>query len=77
VLKCRDVSELATDYAEGALPPGRRFAVRFHLAFCRMCRAYLDQLEKTRRLLAGQALAAPPPEVEDRLLSSLRPAQGD
>jgi anti-sigma factor RsiW len=77
MLKCRDISELATDYAEGALPLGRRLAVRFHLAFCRMCRAYIDQFEKTRRLLAGQALAAPPPEVENRLLSSLRPAHGD
>lgn len=77
MLKCRDISELATDYAEGALPPGRRFAMRFHLAFCRMCRAYMDQLEKTRRLLAGQALAGPPPEVEDRLVATLRTTSGD
>jgi anti-sigma factor RsiW len=77
VLKCHDISELATDYAEGVLPPGRRFAMRFHLAFCRMCRAYIDQLEKTRRLLAGQALEGPPAEVEDRLVATLRPTPGD
>ena len=77
MLKCRDISELATDYQEGALAPGRRVAMRFHLMFCRMCRAYLDQLDKTRRLLAGQALDPPPPELEERLLAARRPSPGE
>ena len=56
VLKCRDIADLSTDYTEGTLPPGRRIAVGFHLLLCRMCRTYLDQLAKTRHLLAGRPL---------------------
>ncbi len=56
VLKCRDIADLSTEYTEGTLPPGRRIAFGFHLLLCRMCRTYLDQLAKTRRLLAGRPL---------------------
>jgi anti-sigma factor RsiW len=76
VLKCRDVSELATDYMEGALPAHRRLAVRLHLMLCAMCRNYLDQLHKTRRLLADRPMPPPPPEVEERLLAA-RPRPGE
>ena len=72
MLKCRDISELATDFSEGALPPGRRLAMRFHLFICRMCRDYLDQLAKTRVLMSQRALAAPSAEAEERLLAGLR-----
>ena len=34
MLKCRDVTELTTEYMEGALPPARWLAVRFHFAIC-------------------------------------------
>lgn len=69
MLKCRDVSEMETDYAEGALPAGRKMALRLHLLLCGMCRAYFDQMAKTRRFLGGRPLAAPPAEVEDRILA--------
>ena len=75
MLKCDAVTELVTDYAEGALPCGTRFGVRLHLMMCAMCRRYLDQVAKTRRLLRGRALGAPPPGMEDRVLSRL--ARGD
>ena len=60
MLKCRDITELATDYTEGALPLRRRLAFGLHLAMCSMCRAYMDQLDKARRLLAGRGLDTPP-----------------
>ncbi len=59
MLKCRDITELATDYTEGALPLRRRLSFGLHLAMCAMCRAYMDQLEKARRLLAGRGLDTP------------------
>ena len=67
MLKCRDVSELATDYMERALPWHTWLGVRMHLFLCDMCRAYIDQLRKTASLLHGQPLPPPPAEVEDRL----------
>ncbi len=73
VLTCRDVTEHATDYMEGALPVRTRFAVRLHLALCRMCRAYLEQLRRTAALLRGRGLSAPPAEVEARIVARAKP----
>jgi hypothetical protein len=70
VLKCREVSELATDYMEHALPVRQWLGVRFHLFLCDMCRAYIDQLRKTAALLHGRPLPPPPPEVEANLASA-------
>ena len=70
MLKCRDVSELTTDYLEGKLPVMTWFGVRWHLVICSMCRAYLDQLEKTMRLLGRGTLPAPDPATEARLLEA-------
>ena len=67
MLKCRDVSELATDYMERALPWRQWLGVRLHLLLCDMCRAYIDQLRKTAALLRGRVLSDPPAEVEERL----------
>jgi predicted anti-sigma-YlaC factor YlaD len=67
VLKCRDVSELATDYMGRALPVRVWLGVRVHLFLCSMCRAYIDQLRRTAALLHGRALPPPPPEVEAHL----------
>ena len=70
VLKCRDVTELATDYAEAALPPTRWLAVRWHLALCRNCRAFFGQMRRTSDLLSRIRLPTPP-DAEDRVVGML------
>jgi hypothetical protein len=70
VLKCREVTELATEYQEGALPARDWLGMRWHLLICSMCRAYLDQLDKTRRLLNGKPMPPPAPEVEAHLVAA-------
>ena len=72
LLTCREVTEHATDYMEGALPARRRLAVRLHLALCRMCRAYLTQLQRTAALLRGRPLPPPPAEVEETILRRIK-----
>lgn len=74
--KCREMTELSTDYLEGALPPMAWLAARWHLAICSVCRAYYDQIAKTRRLLRGRAVAGVPADVEARLLAA-RPFKPD
>ncbi len=64
---CRDMSELATDYMEGALPWRARFAAWRHLRICGMCRAYYDQLARLRRLLARM----PAPPAADALVAEV------
>ena len=72
-MRCQDVSEKATDYMEGALPLRQWLAMRWHLLRCSMCRAYLDQLRKTTRLLGIGRLPPPSPERERELLAAARP----
>jgi len=71
MLKCRDFSELASDYMEGDLAPRAWLAVRWHLMLCGMCRNYLDQLRKTTRLLHGGTLPPPDAAAEARLLAAV------
>ncbi|WP_137152699.1 zf-HC2 domain-containing protein [Devosia sp. FKR38] len=69
MLSCRELSETATDYLEGALTLRQRVGVTMHLLMCKHCRAYVDQLAKTVSLLkSGQAeqdMAEPDPGVID------------
>lgn len=65
---CRDMSELATDYMERALPWRVFLGAWWHLRLCAMCRAYYDQLGKLRRLLGRSRLPGPAPEVEATIL---------
>jgi len=71
VLRCRDVPDLATALMEGGLPLRTRLGLRVHLAMCSMCRAYLDQLRKTRALLARRPLAPPSAAEEEALLARI------
>jgi len=72
---CRDMSELATDYTERALPWRAFLGAWWHLRQCRMCRAYYDQLARLRRLVGRTTLPGPSPEVEAAVLAA-RPQDG-
>jgi predicted anti-sigma-YlaC factor YlaD len=71
--KCREMSELVTDYMEQALPWERRIPVWWHLRLCSLCRAYYDQLAKLSSLLRARALPGPDADRELALLAALRP----
>ncbi|MEI7713241.1 MAG: hypothetical protein WCI94_17525 [Rhodospirillales bacterium] len=65
------MSELATDYLEGALPWHVRLRARLHLMLCHACRRYYDQMRRTVRFLSRAPHNAPPPEVEQRILDAV------
>jgi predicted anti-sigma-YlaC factor YlaD len=72
---CREFSELATDYLEGALPGETLELVEEHLAMCDWCRDYAHQIEATAHALGAApeaAGAAPPVETLDALLGAFR-----
>jgi len=68
---CRDVSELATDYMERALPLRESLGVRFHLSRCVACRTYIQQLQKTVALLRGRKLGEPPAGLTERVVAAV------
>jgi len=71
LLKCRDLADRASDLIEGGLPLGMRLRLRLHLAMCGMCRAYLDQMRRTRALMAGRGMDGMERAEEDALIGKL------
>jgi hypothetical protein len=72
LLRCRDVTELATGYMDHTLPLRSRLAMRLHLSLCIACRTYMDQLKKTVGLLRDRPLGPPPPGLTERVIAEAR-----
>jgi anti-sigma factor RsiW len=71
MLTCRDVTELTTEYLEGALPLHRRLGLRFHLAYCSFCRRHLAQVRATVSMLRNLPPAPLSPKREDELVEAI------
>ena len=71
-MTCRELSEIVTDYLEGAMPLQDRIRFDLHLAVCPECRRYVEQMQRTVTSL-GRVPAEPiAPEVEAKLLERFR-----
>ena len=66
MLKCREVTAMASDWLDGELTTSERFKVRFHLMMCRHCRNLVDGLATTQHILAQRVEAEAP--IPDQLL---------
>jgi len=71
-LSCQELVELVTDYLEGALSPGEHRRFEEHVGPCVGCRAYLDQMRTTIRLLGRLPDGALDPRAEALLLDAFR-----
>jgi anti-sigma factor RsiW len=71
-MTCEELSEIVTDYLEGAMPLGERVRFDSHLAVCPECRRYVQQMKQTVETLGHLPPAPIPPEVEAKLLESFR-----
>ncbi len=50
MLRCREVAERASLLIDGELGPLQRLNMRLHLAMCRGCKAFVEQLRITQDL---------------------------
>jgi anti-sigma factor RsiW len=71
-LSCREVVELVTEYLEDALPAEERAVVESHLAGCKKCEAYLDQIRTTIRLVGHVDAASLSAEARRDLVVAFR-----
>ena len=71
-ITCQELTEVLTDYLEGAMPPDERAAFEAHLALCEGCVHYLTQMRQTiesvRELQPAHVEATAP----DDLLAAFR-----
>jgi anti-sigma factor RsiW len=71
-LTCREFVEIVTAYLEGTMPPGERARFETHLAGCRHCATYFDQMRLTIRALGRLTENTLPPDVKDDLFQMFR-----
>ena len=67
-LTCKELVEIVTEYLEGTLSLDERARFEAHLAPCRGCTAYLDQMRKTVTLVGHLSEEAIPEESKRELL---------
>jgi anti-sigma factor RsiW len=71
-LTCRQLVELVTEYFEGALSPAERSRFEEHVMSCPPCRAHLEQMRATMRLLGGIPEESLSPDAEATLVAAFR-----
>lgn len=71
-LTCQELVELVTAYVEGALPAAQQARFEEHLAGCRGCRTYMEQMRQTIRAVGVLTAAALPTEAQQTLLATFR-----
>jgi anti-sigma factor RsiW len=71
-MTCQELVELVTDYLEGALSTRDRERFEGHIAQCRHCTAYLDQMRITIRVLGRLPAETLSPAVRAELLETFR-----
>jgi anti-sigma factor RsiW len=71
-MSCRELVELVTGYLEGTLAPAERSRFEAHLAGCRGCRAYLEQMRLTVTALGRLTEADIAPDAEEALRRAFR-----
>ena len=68
-ISCARLSELTTDYLEGALDLRLRTTYEQHAVLCDSCSVHLDQLRAMQRILS--TLPEPPPREKRALIARL------
>ena len=69
---CQEVTELVTDFLEGALPADETALFEQHITFCGGCDWYVDQMRTTIAAVGRIGEEDVPPELRDRLLAAFR-----
>jgi len=71
-LTCKELVELVTEYFEGALSPVDRARFEEHVMTCPPCRAHLEQMRQTLRVVGRVPEESIRPDAEQSLLAAFR-----
>jgi anti-sigma factor RsiW len=71
-LTCAELVELVTEYLESSLTPDQRGRFEEHLMTCPPCRAHIDQMRGTIKVLGHVPAESLSPTAERNLLEAFR-----
>ena len=71
-LTCQELVELITSYLDDALTSEERQRLEHHLTYCHACRAYLEQMRATLRLVGRLSPEDIPDDMRQGLLAAFR-----
>lgn len=71
-MACNELVEIVTDYLDGTLPAEELARVRDHLSSCDGCRAHVEQMRATVRVLRSAPEAPASPEAANALVEIFR-----
>lgn len=75
-MNCYEAIDLMGEAIEGTLAAAARAGLDGHLAECRPCRVYMEQLDVTRRAIAHAPISEGPHPRRDELIARFRKAFG-
>lgn len=53
MMSCKDVADRASTLMDGELSRWERLQIRLHLAMCKGCAAFIEQMRQTDRIVAA------------------------
>lgn len=74
MFRCSEVADRASRLIDGELSPWQRLNIRMHMAICRGCRAFVEQMRVTAELTRRVDETADP-ALSDDLKAALRQRQ--
>ena len=69
---CKEVVELATDYADGAMTPPQMTQFEMHLNFCDGCFTFVEQIRTTAAVAGRLSEEEIPAETRTKLIAAFR-----
>jgi hypothetical protein len=71
-MNCHDVMDKLFEYhREEPIPFLQHIQIEFHLFHCAHCAEELEKLEQARDVIKTSFFAAPPPQLEDRIMAEI------
>lgn len=74
MLTCQEFTDQISDHLEGDLPLAKRLGFMMHLAICKNCRLYRDQIANVAAMLGSLRAEAPDDDARKTLLEAMRDA---
>jgi hypothetical protein len=71
-MDCRRIQEKLHAYLEGLVPAREEELIREHLSSCPRCKAVLQEIKKTAKLLKNLDQIEPPPWLSQRIMGRIR-----